>query len=411
VIAVGLVLIQLASAPGQVVTEAPISPTARRLPAAAAKFQQDALDRLQQRVTALGGDDASKRTALLRQGLARLPGEIEKTERGLGGASIDQITAGLDPNIPPTSLDADTRFQSVVERTVNESRQFGIRMVGSGDAPAGSHPETVVLLQGANQTGCSGVVVAAGVVLTAAHCVCEFNLAGSSQQIVFGNDIKSPDAVAFTLPEKTRIYPSTGTTSAPVFCANYKRFAVNGHGRVCNRDVALVQFDPASQPIGLPWPRFASRSDLDTALDRIATPDHGPLLPMEVVGYGVTRIIINSATYIYGSAGRKRFGRFTYYFNCPGSPPFDCAIDNGAYCMGGTETVIQDIKYRTTDSCSGDSGGPAFVNTESGDWHLAGLVSRAIRGDGDCGAGGVYSSIYSDDIIDWLKANGVSVVR
>jgi V8-like Glu-specific endopeptidase len=38
------------------------------------------------------------------------------------------------------------------------------------------------------------------------------------------------------------------------------------------------------------------------------------------------------------------------------------------------------------DTCSGDSGGPALVQLSSGEWRVAGVISRG----GDCGLGGVY---------------------
>lgn len=381
------------------------------LPANAAAFQRDVLGRLQDRVSVLAPADAGKSTSLLRRGLSGLSIESDKNARGIGNGSADTVINSLDANVTPTAVDRDPAVQSIVARTIAESRAFNIRMVGSEDAPPGSHPETVALLQGSDRTGCSGVVIASGAILTAAHCVCEFDLGNSAQQVVFGNDIKSPTASVFTVPEKTRIFPSTGVSPASVYCANYKKFAVGGHGRVCDRDVALVQFDPAKTPVGLPIPKFASKSDIDTAFDRVEVPAHGPLLPMEVVGYGATRIILNSATYFYGDAGRKRFGRFSFFFSCPGVPPFDCAVANSGYCMGGTEMVIQDIQSGTMDSCAGDSGGPAFINTAAGEWRLAGLISRAIRSDGNCGPGGVYSSIYADDILTWLGLNQVSVVQ
>ena len=38
------------------------------------------------------------------------------------------------------------------------------------------------------------------------------------------------------------------------------------------------------------------------------------------------------------------------------------------------------------DTCLGDSGGPALVQLSSGEWRLAGVISRG----GDCGLGGIY---------------------
>jgi hypothetical protein len=385
-------------------------PAAAPLPAEAAAFQRDALQRLQERVKALAPDDVAKSTSLLRKGLSNLSVEADKNARALGRGSADAVVTGLDAAVSPSDIDRDPAVQSVVARVIEQSRALNIRMVGSEDAPAGSHRETVALLLGADRAGCSGVVIAAGAVLTAAHCVCELELGSAAQQVVFGDDIKAPDTVVFTIPEKTRIFPSTGASPASVYCANYKKFAVGGRGRVCDRDVALVQFDPAKMPTEFPIPRFAAKFDVETAFERI-TPGHGDLLPMEVVGFGVTRIDLGSATYFYGDAGRKRFGRFSFFFSCPGVPPFDCSAANSGYCMGGTEIVIQDIRSGATDSCRGDSGGAAFVSTAAGDLRLAALISRAVRSDGSCGPGGVYSSIYTDDIVSWLGQNDVNVTR
>jgi hypothetical protein len=378
------------------------------LPAPTASFQRSALDRLEQKARALAGTDEAKFIALLRAGMARLSVEVEKSERGIGGESADAVIASLNSAITVTDGDRDVELQSFIKRTVLESRSFGIRMVGATQVPAGARLETVAILQGAERTGCSGVVIAPGAVLTAAHCVCEFDLTRSPRQIVFGHDIKSPDAVSYTVPDKTRIYPAISANSPSIYCADYIRFAVAGHGRVCHRDIALVQFDPAAAPAELKLPRFASKSEVDVAFDRVRSPSHGRLLPIDVIGFGVEQVHLDSGTYRYGNDGRKRYGRFGFYFGCPGEPPFDCAVANNAYCMGQTEIVIQDL-YKVTDSCAGDSGGPAFLNTDGGESRLVGLVSRATRKDGNCGPGGVYSATYTSDIIDWLGKNNVSI--
>jgi Trypsin len=412
VIALGLSHASTAwSQPGSTPQPASGSTATLQLSAPTAAFQTQALGQLQQQARTLAGGDEAKFTALLRQGLARLPRELDKSDRAIGSGSTAVVTQSLDPNVLPSSADADPRLQSVVLRTVTESRKFGIRMVGSTDAPPGSHPETVALVQDDRQSLCTGVMVAPGAILTAAHCVCELGLQNSPNQVAFGTDVKLPETVAYTIPEQTRIFPSLAATPPSTYCANYKRFAVGGRGRVCDRDVALVQFDPARTPTGVMMPKFASKSDLDTAYERVNFADRGTLLPMEVVGYGVTRIVEGSGIYQYGSDGRKRYGRFTFYFNCPGDPPYDCAVANGAYCMGSTEIVIEDIKYKTTDSCAGDSGGPAFIMTSGGEWRLAGLVSRAVRSDGDCGPGGVYSAVFLGDVVTWLGHLNITVAQ
>lgn len=55
------------------------------------------------------------------------------------------------------------------------------------------------------------------------------------------------------------------------------------------------------------------------------------------------------------------------------------------------------------DSCGGDSGGPAFVRLENGEYILAGVTSRGFL---DCGRGGFYGATY--ETLCWLSdATGV----
>lgn len=62
------------------------------------------------------------------------------------------------------------------------------------------------------------------------------------------------------------------------------------------------------------------------------------------------------------------------------------------------------------DTCNGDSGGPAYIDTNSGPV-VAGLTSRATRdADVPCGAGGIYVRV--DMFREWingvLSSNGLS---
>lgn len=57
------------------------------------------------------------------------------------------------------------------------------------------------------------------------------------------------------------------------------------------------------------------------------------------------------------------------------------------------------------DSCFGDSGGPALVQTADGQWRLAGVLSRG----GDCGDGGVYGIPLPE--LCWLRdSSGVDLL-
>lgn len=50
------------------------------------------------------------------------------------------------------------------------------------------------------------------------------------------------------------------------------------------------------------------------------------------------------------------------------------------------------------DSCRGDSGGPALVQTDDGQWRVAAVTAR---GPTDCGPGGFYTVLYP--VLGWLS--------
>lgn len=57
------------------------------------------------------------------------------------------------------------------------------------------------------------------------------------------------------------------------------------------------------------------------------------------------------------------------------------------------------------DSCYGDSGGPALVQVDSGEWRLAGVLSRG----GECGKGGIYGVPLPE--LCWLRdSSGVDLL-
>jgi hypothetical protein len=340
---------------------------------------------------------------LLREGLTRLPEQVGKSERGLGGESAATVISNLDTvTRAPDESDRDPAFQDAVKRAMQQARQFSTRMVGASPIVGRARLDTVAIFASSEPEGCSGVVIAPGAILTAAHCVCDLNLGNQRHRIVFGNDVATSREVSHTIPSGTRIFPSTDTSS--IYCADYKKFAVGGHGKVCHRDLALLRFDPATAPADLTIAPFASKAEVDGAFRRASAPVQPPIPWIEVVGFGVAGNVFRNGRLVFRDAGQKRYGLFSFYSDCPSGPQYNCETANGAVCFAQREMIIQDLR-NTTDSCGGDSGGPAFLQ-HGNEWRLAGLVSRALPGGG-CGQGGVYSSIYHEDVTKWLGRNGV----
>jgi hypothetical protein len=375
------------------------------LSAPAAELQRNGAVELERRARELAGDDEARFTALVRQGLAGLTNEVDKAQRGLQ-TNVATVSGRMATNIIASELDQDPLAQVAVKRAL-ELAKLGIRMVGAINVAPGEHGETVALLKGATETGCSGVVVAPGAVLTAAHCVCEFGLDTTVRQIAFGDQISSAGR-ADTIPSATRIFPaaSAGPPPSP-FCALYKKY-----GRVCQRDIALVRYDSAKTPTNARKVTLASLAEVRTARERALNIGGGKSLPIEVVGFGAKRVYVDSARFEYGDAGQKRSALFSIFAECSASAAtLDCAAYPPAdACVPGREIELRDLQ-KISDSCSGDSGGPAFVALDRGGWHLAALVSRAVNKDGACGPGGIYSYIITDDVVDWLKQNDVPVAQ
>jgi Trypsin len=185
---------------------------------------------------------------------------------------------------------------------------------------------------------CTGTLVAPRVVVTAAHCVdAEIGPDPLTLQVIFGPRAFEPDAVRAVVA--VALHPEWDRDSF-------------------DNDLAFVRLDRPAPVLPVPM-NLADLGD-----DLVGT-------PLRLVGYGTTRAGFPR------SAGFKRVGLTR--LNLLGARTFGFAND-------------------PSQTCEGDSGGPAFLRRGQGRELLAGVASY---GDADCAVIGVDTRIdaYADSFV------------
>lgn len=347
--------------------------------------------------TATGKRDEDVYYATLMEGLRRLL--RQDGQDGMRGgatdasASIETLTA----EDPRPGITDDPRLRMQLEKLLEEglSGKVSVRIRNGTPALMGEFTETVALLD-AEGDACSGTVIGEDAVLTAAHCVCALDLEPpglSGAQVLFGDpkvfSAGSPISSRPIDAPRTKLPPWNGPGS---FCSE---FAAT---RICGGDIAVVYFDG-----GLP-------DHVDVA---IVAKDNTLLQRSSsiVAGYGDTtnrsRPHGRVARWIGAAAPKKNFGILGLAINCS-SALKNCTSGGSKHgCLPDLEIVVPGSASNTTDTCTGDSGGPLFVPRDRDtqpwpDWIVgpkivAGVTSRALAASGKCGPGGIYTSVFSEE--------------
>jgi secreted trypsin-like serine protease len=226
------------------------------------------------------------------------------------------------------------------------------RVVGGARVPVGQFLDCVAVGND-SQWGCTGTLIAPKVVLTAGHC------ADFATRIFVGSDVTQSGKV---VKVKRRV--------------RHPKYHQGKHN-----DLMVLILEQAVE--GIEPRRIARKAAIEGATDG------------RVVGFGNTE-----ATGNFGY-GQKRF------VDVPIASP-DCKGQIGGEddtvtygCDAGLE-LVAGRPLRARDSCTGDSGGPFYLQVGE-QWFIAAATSRATDSSvSNCGDGGVYVRV--DRYKTWIDA-------
>lgn len=302
-------------------------------------------------------------------------GDRSAGEGAADGADSPEVAA-LIAAAPPAMRDRVRAFAVGVtrqgqisrgERTAAEPHELQ-RIVGGGVVPPGGFLSCVCI--GIPAWGCTGALVAAQIVLTAAHCGNAIN------RIMVGGTTVLPQ-----LSPDARLVAAKRVVVHP----NYLPEPVS------ENDINVVLLDaPALVP---PIP--------------IATPaEIAAAEAFDIVGFGY-----NDPTRPLGLGTKRRVT-----IDLPGvmqrAPGEDLGTLPGTLGFHPDYEFVAGRKMLGKDSCNGDSGGPIYISV-GGAFKLAGLTSRATRAATvNCGDGGIYvqPAYFRNWINSIAAANGVAPI-
>jgi len=221
-------------------------------------------------------------------------------------------------------------------------------VVGGHEVEAGMWEDTAAIYFG-NEVGCTGVLIAPDVVITAGHCN-----EGIDRVKLGTNDYNNGGEIIRVA--EIHEYPNSLSTY----------------------DLAILILEKSSDI----EPRVIAQ---DCILD-----DHlYDGADVTIVGYGA----IDPQGYQYVS---------TLMEGTTVIDDADCTeLSTGCNASVSPEGELGAGARDNVDSCYGDSGGPLYLNTDEGDF-LVGITSRGYNSSSwDCGHGGIY--VRPDAVIDWIE--------
>ena len=261
--------------------------------------------------------------------------------RAAASLTIRGLVSPLDRSPRAEQIRLDQRFlrnaRVLAQRTLG-----GLRVIGGTRVPTGEFLDCVAVGND-RQWGCTGTLIAPDTVVTAGHC------ASFATRVFFGSDVTKAGR---TVRVRERV--------------RHPDYRKNGK----QNDLMVLRLDERVENV---TPRkLATTKLIDAATDGRVV-GFGNTDPMGSTGYGLKRQVdvpIASAACRGTSEGE------------PDAAAYGC--DRGLELVAGKPLLAK-------DSCTGDSGGPFYVESAKDGWMLAGATSRATNSaPNDCGDGGIY---------------------
>jgi endonuclease G len=285
-------------------------------------------------------------------------GAEEGAESPEVAAMVEAAPAALRDQVRAFAIGVTRQGQISRGERVPADVQEISRVVGGGVVPPGGFLHCVCI--GIPEWGCTGVLVAPQVVLTAAHCGGAINRIG-----VGGTKVLPQLSADMRVVTVRRAVVHPGYVAAPR----------------SDNDITVLILDA---PALVPPVRIATTAEIAAAA------------AFDIVGFGY-----NDPTRPLGLGTKRRV-----------SIDIPAIIQRGAGDdLGNLPTVlgfhpdyefVAGRKMLGMDSCNGDSGGPAYISVD-GAFKLAGLTSRATRAATvNCGDGGIY--VKPEHFRDWINA-------
>lgn len=283
------------------------------------------------------------------------------------GSNLDSFNSEIKSDLfgTPPSVETSPIFEENVASLVDKkSGEPGFLRIWRGQKVIKPDVYPDVVLVSGNGGLCTGTLVDAQHVVTAAHCFC----GGISREVAVGTGLLDVIARAEVDPDKSKSHINCDEMTDSKVAANV------GKG-----DIALLTLKTPLANVSLR--KIATEAVVHAAAS------------VRAVGFGKTEDDTIGTKFVVDIVVAS--------YDCRGA----AVSGGGKYgCTPDTEMIAAGLNR---DTCSGDSGGPIYILGQDINLYTAAVTSRSVDPSGACGKGGIYAKLTVPQVKQWLLDGGV----